>query len=144
MDKFDEAYRSTVGTDGEAESSAVRPLLRDVFVPATNEMVNLHSLRAALDALATFLVSPKGRTQMHFDIVDCFFTDVDNHWLPFATHVPSSYHRVFGMFLELHGTLTLPRSHASPEEILAAVQRLDVSEPNSTVPAAAAKGPPRG
>lgn len=144
MDKFDEVYRSTVGTEGETESNAVRPLLRDVFMAATNETVDLYRLRAALDALATFLVSPKGRTQLHFDIVDYFFLDVHDQWFPFATHVPSSYHQVFGMFRELHGALTQPRFHVSPEEILAEVRRLDVSDPNSFVPADAAKGPPRG
>lgn len=116
--------------DGQRVASELVPLLGAVYAEVACPTTDLRALRAALEALLSFLASTGGRTHANCVAADAFFMHNDR-WERDWEHLPESYQDVLGdLGGALHDTVSAPdiaeNFDSTPEQLLAQVRRLGV------------------
>ena len=119
--------------DGERVGPELVPLLGAVYAEVSRPAADLRTLRAALEALLSFLASTIGRTHANCVATDAFFMHNDR-WERDWDHLPEPYQAVLGdLGGALHDTVSAPEIaenfDSTPEQLLAQVRRLGVGAP---------------
>lgn len=117
MSDFEPAWRNAVRF--RRVSHDLKTLVFNVMAEAEQATINAAALRAALDRLLTFLVSPIGRTDANCCAVDRFFATYEGSW----RHLPPELASVVdGLTGTLHDTIYAPHIAATfeslPEQLL--------------------------
>lgn len=125
MDSFEIAYQRYVAGRSEIDHEILRPILKRIVTEAQSIPTDRRSLKNAFLALATFLVSPEGRTIPYCKAVDYFFCDWDELWTPTIAHLPQEFKETIETAgTDLYAGINQPEYHTSPEEFLRIVGSL--------------------
>jgi hypothetical protein len=120
--------------DGEAVSSELRPLLRQVYSDVLAVPTDLRALKESLAALLEYL-SGVGRTNANCWAVDLFFCLSDGWERDWTEQdLPDDFHDVLSLMRQaLHDTVQMPKIAENfdclPEHLLERVRRLNASAP---------------
>ena len=125
-ERFERLFRSAARS--RAISPQLQTLVRVVYDRARRRPADLPALKAALEALLSFLSSDGGRTDANCCAVDSFFSIEE--WISECSELPDSFREVLDdLGGALHDSVYAPHIAANfeslPEQLLARLRRID-------------------